>query len=215
MTIYQKRYEKLVNHYKNNLSEGFVEKHHIVPKCMGGSDDISNIVILPPKAHFICHYLLYKMYPDNKSLAFAFSMMCVKNEHQPDRKASGKIYEISKIARSMAMMNVPRTESTKQKLRKPKQNKENYKKPKSDTHRENISNALKNKKKSKEHIEKMCKSQKWYHEKRSAMAQEKMNKCREEYLSCADNLTKKQFSEIYSKQNNISESRVCYYLKGL
>jgi rhodanese-related sulfurtransferase len=42
--IYQNRYEKLVTHYKNNMESGYCEKHHIIPKCMGGTDELENLV---------------------------------------------------------------------------------------------------------------------------------------------------------------------------
>lgn len=54
----------------------YFERHHILPKCMGGKDDICNLVLLTAKEHFICHHLLTKIYPENSSLKFAFWAMC-------------------------------------------------------------------------------------------------------------------------------------------
>ena len=45
-----------------NYSEYF-EKHHILPKSLGGSDELANIVILTPKEHYICHLLLCYITP--------------------------------------------------------------------------------------------------------------------------------------------------------
>lgn len=39
----------------------YCELHHIVPKALGGSNDIANLVYLTAKQHFICHLLLPKM----------------------------------------------------------------------------------------------------------------------------------------------------------
>lgn len=36
------------------------EKHHIVPKCMGGSNKAENIIRLTPEDHFFAHLLLAK-----------------------------------------------------------------------------------------------------------------------------------------------------------
>lgn len=144
MSLHLSRYNKLINFYRENLPEGFVEKHHIVPKCMGGDDSLSNLVLLPTRAHFIAHYLLHKAYPENRSLAHAFAMMGVCNGRQ---HRSSKLYEKSKIARSNALSGVPRPEWVKQKLRKPKSNTQNYKRPKSKEHASKISSALKGKKK--------------------------------------------------------------------
>lgn len=73
MSIYQKRYDKLINHYKNVITEGYTERHHIIPKCMGGSNNKENLVDLPAKAHFLAHWLLIKIYPTNRRLLTAFT----------------------------------------------------------------------------------------------------------------------------------------------
>lgn len=56
----------------------YVEKHHIIPKALGGTDVKSNIVELTAREHFICHVLLIKMTQgdDKRRMAFAMSMMC-------------------------------------------------------------------------------------------------------------------------------------------
>ena len=70
-----RRYYKLIDFYRHKTVEGYTEGHHIVPRCMGGSDDEYNIVRLPAKAHYIAHLLLTKMYPDDRSLLSAFACM--------------------------------------------------------------------------------------------------------------------------------------------
>jgi hypothetical protein len=37
------------------------ERHHIVPRCLGGSNKSDNIVRLTDREHYICHQLLVKM----------------------------------------------------------------------------------------------------------------------------------------------------------
>jgi len=53
----------------------YSEKHHIIPKCMGGLDDLDNITILTAREHFIAHSLLCKIYPTNYKLAHALYTM--------------------------------------------------------------------------------------------------------------------------------------------
>jgi hypothetical protein len=69
---YLKLYENICS---KTYNEEYKEKHHIVPRCMGGSDDADNIIELSGKAHYLAHKLLCKMYPDSVPLARAFSMM--------------------------------------------------------------------------------------------------------------------------------------------
>jgi|14BtaG_2_1085337.scaffolds.fasta_scaffold00177_6 hypothetical protein len=81
-TIYHQRYRKLIDHYKSIVCEGYTERHHIIPKCMGGDNSEDNLVDLPAKAHYIAHLLLTKMYPENRSIRFAFSAMRMQtNKH--------------------------------------------------------------------------------------------------------------------------------------
>ncbi len=47
---------KRKNRLKNNGV--YYEKHHIIPKSMGGSNSPLNLVLLTPEEHYICHSLL-------------------------------------------------------------------------------------------------------------------------------------------------------------
>lgn len=40
----------------------YFEIHHIIPKSLGGSNLVNNLAILTAREHFICHWLLVKMY---------------------------------------------------------------------------------------------------------------------------------------------------------
>jgi hypothetical protein len=77
---YQKHYYNLIERAKSRILEGYVEKHHIVPKCVGGADDIENLVALTPEEHYIAHQLLVKIYPDNHKLVYAARMMTVSKK---------------------------------------------------------------------------------------------------------------------------------------
>ena len=52
----------------NNI---YTEMHHIVPRCMGGSDSPENLVKLTVINHIKAHVLLSRMYPDNEKLKYA------------------------------------------------------------------------------------------------------------------------------------------------
>lgn len=51
------------------------EMHHIIPKCLGGTDDKSNLVPLTYREHFVAHKLLVKIYDKNVSLHRALLLM--------------------------------------------------------------------------------------------------------------------------------------------
>lgn len=74
---YQRLYNVLIERAQNRKLVGYYEKHHIVPRCMGGSDVEENIVRLTPEEHFLVHQLLVKIYPENSKLIFAARIMTV------------------------------------------------------------------------------------------------------------------------------------------
>ncbi|AFN37507.1 homing endonuclease [Vibrio phage TCU_VP02_YC] len=98
---YLKIYEQLVDKRKNEIPCGYSEVHHIIPRCMGGSDDESNLIRLTAREHFIAHVLLSKAYPDNIRLKHASMMMHVS--HNDKRYKSSLYYEIAKNAVSESM----------------------------------------------------------------------------------------------------------------
>jgi hypothetical protein len=73
---YSKHYDMLIKKARTRISSGYTETHHIIPRCLGGSDDKENLVILYPEEHYVAHQLLLKCYPTHIGLAFAVNMMC-------------------------------------------------------------------------------------------------------------------------------------------
>jgi hypothetical protein len=202
------RYNKIVSYFKNSFVEGFVEKHHIVPKCIGGTDEPNNIVVLPARAHFICHYLLHKAYLENRQLAHAFAMMLVNNPHQG--RNTSKLYEKAKMARSIALKGVPRPEWVKEKLRKPKSRKENYKRPKSNSHKQNISNSLKGKKHTWQHKVFTSEGYIELQKKRKEKKQEQINFHRENFVRLQ--IPRKDYYKLFPE---LGSSTIKHYLVGL
>lgn len=86
---YNKHYSLLIQRGLARKLEGQKERHHIIPKCIGGTDDSNNLVELTPEEHFLAHQLLVKIYPTNQSLVYAAMMMCC---HSKFNVRSNKIY---------------------------------------------------------------------------------------------------------------------------
>ncbi len=68
---YAAHYDRLIVRARLRVLSGYVERHHVVPKCVGGNNEQSNIVRLTADEYFVAHQLLVKMYPDNRKLAIA------------------------------------------------------------------------------------------------------------------------------------------------
>lgn len=96
---YQRIYNEIVNRAKDRKVVGYTEKHHIIPKCMGGDDSPHNLVDLTGREHFIVHWLLHEIYPKNRGLSYAFWLMSsMTNNKQHCRYVpSSRIVEYARI----------------------------------------------------------------------------------------------------------------------
>lgn len=87
---YNKLYSKLISFY--GLKEkptDYSERHHILPKCLGGDDDKENLVYVSARVHYILHRILCKIYPNSDKLKFAFWAM--NNQLSGDIKRTYKV----------------------------------------------------------------------------------------------------------------------------
>ena len=76
-------------------NEGYFERHHIVPKSLGGIDDKANLVKLTAREHFIAHCLLAKIYGETQWSA----VILMKGEPvtgKYNRYINSRLYEIAK-----------------------------------------------------------------------------------------------------------------------
>ena len=73
---YSRIYNQLISKRQNipPPENVYCEKHHIIPKCLKGTDDKSNIVRLTAREHYIAHLLLAKIHK-NKGLDKAVALM--------------------------------------------------------------------------------------------------------------------------------------------
>lgn len=57
-------YNKLIKYAQERLLESgqYYERHHIIPKHMGGKNDDSNLVHLTFREHILAHYLLWRIH---------------------------------------------------------------------------------------------------------------------------------------------------------
>jgi hypothetical protein len=90
-------YYSIINKAKDRTIDGYKEKHHIIPKTLGGKNNKDNIVLLTAREHFICHLLLTKMLTgqDKQKMVYALHMLSnTKNANQQLRYSPpSKLYE--------------------------------------------------------------------------------------------------------------------------
>jgi hypothetical protein len=129
---YQKVYNAIVENRQRNLPSGYVEKHHILPKSLGGDDSPQNIVKLTAREHFICHLLLTKIHQNNHLTYFkmvkAFMMMLRCKSNNQSRQFSSRCYEklkkdfslaqsLSQTGRLNSQFGKPKSAETREKIR--------------------------------------------------------------------------------------------------
>lgn len=146
---YSKHYTLLMDKAQGRILDGYVERHHIIPRCMGGDNSSSNIAILTPEEHFLAHQLLVKMYPENTKLAFAASAMCMSNT--TTKRNNNKLFGWLRRAFGEAM---------KTHVRKPRKKETKPRPPRTLTeeHKKKIGESTRGKTHTKETKDKMSKS---------------------------------------------------------
>jgi len=87
------RYDKFINSLKKNRDLEIFEVHHIIPRCMGGGDNKSNLIKLTPREHFIAHLMLHRANPESKSLLKALQAMFRSNFFKHGAKLNGRKYD--------------------------------------------------------------------------------------------------------------------------
>lgn len=58
---YTKIYFQIIERAQSRTISGYTEKHHILPKSIGGTNKSDNLVFLTAREHYICHLLLTRM----------------------------------------------------------------------------------------------------------------------------------------------------------
>lgn len=116
-------YEEFINNIiairgRHGCVEEYYETHHIIPRCMGGSDDEDNLIDLYAREHFQAHRLLALENPHNKSLIYAWWMMSHKTsrEYQERYEVTPEEYEESKKSFVEMQRQQKASEETRRKI---------------------------------------------------------------------------------------------------
>ena len=100
---YYKYYFYIINRAKSRalLPNTKIEKHHIIPRSMGGTNDDHNIVKLSAREHFVCHRLLPKFTKDKArtKMLYAIWKMCHSTKARKESfKLTARTYSTIKEA---------------------------------------------------------------------------------------------------------------------
>lgn len=153
---YARHYSLLIQRAVGRVLTGYTERHHIVPKCLGGSDESENIVTLTGAEHYVAHQLLVKMHPANIKLLWALSAMTHATARM--RRPHNKRYEWlrRRFAEAMRDRHSGKPLSAEHRAKLSDAAKRRKRRPHSAEARAKMSAAAKGKKKSQEHIAAMA-----------------------------------------------------------
>ena len=124
---YKSIYEEIINNAKNRGFDRrklnyYTERHHIIPKCLGGTNDKSNLVLLTGREHYLCHKILFKLNITNHKLGCAWIMMNrILNCDNKNSKTFNKLKEsFSKICseRMLKYFENPNSENELKRIEK-------------------------------------------------------------------------------------------------
>lgn len=159
---YTKWYYNIIANASLQVNDNnYREKHHIIPKSLGGNNEDSNLIKLTPKEHYICHLLLTKMIegPNRHKMWYAhYMMMRGIKRYRP----SARMYQLAKHNMIMANkerpgpnLGKPMDPETKEKISnslkgkytasKSEEHKQKLRKPKTEEHKQKLSEARKGK----------------------------------------------------------------------
>lgn len=66
MNHFKTYWNLIIKAKQRQTADGYFEKHHVIPKSEGGSDEPDNLVKLTLREHYVAHLLLAKIYDDRK-----------------------------------------------------------------------------------------------------------------------------------------------------
>lgn len=114
---YTRWYMQIVGRATSRKLKGYTEKHHIIPKSLGGSNAKDNIVSLTAREHFLCHWLLIKILTGKQKQKMSFALWTMIREapkHQ--RHLTSAQYETARKHFSEVQTKRPKSKATRAKL---------------------------------------------------------------------------------------------------
>lgn len=119
---YRKVYFQIIDRARlrgldKNKIDLYVEIHHILPKCLGGTDENDNLVALTYREHIVCHKLLCKLYPDNYYLhSSIYLMLHIKIENGKKVKTFSNSKEAEEYKLFLKTHKKPLSEESRKKM---------------------------------------------------------------------------------------------------
>jgi len=147
---YKSWYDSIIQKAKVRNLFGYKEKHHILPRCLGGKDIKKNLVELTAREHFIVHMLLCKFTKGQAKHKMLYSFNAMSTMRYGKRKYKLHSRTAGVLRKEFYQSLKGRKDSPETRLKKSLRfrgkNNPNYGKKFSKEHRRKLSEAKKGKK---------------------------------------------------------------------
>jgi hypothetical protein len=101
---YKRWYDQLIERARDRQLDEYYERHHVLPRAMGGGNERTNLVRLTYREHFLAHWLLVKFTigHDKLKMRHALSRM-THRKHTSNAIISGWQYDLARKSNREAM----------------------------------------------------------------------------------------------------------------
>jgi len=118
---YTRWYYAIIDKAKSRITEEYTERHHIIPRSLGGKDRKSNMVRLTVREHYIVHHILIKMLEKgdarNKMITAFFFMSHSREQIKLTARQYGYLKKIYSEAQSEISKEVSSRPEYKEKMK--------------------------------------------------------------------------------------------------
>ncbi len=96
---YQRWYWQIIERAHGRKLDEYRERHHVIPRALGGSDDIENLIDLTYREHFLVHWLLAKTTLGEGRNAMVAALHCMTFQREGrERIIASWQFEVAKRA---------------------------------------------------------------------------------------------------------------------
>jgi len=107
-------YHQLIEKRRSTHFVGYGERHHVLPKSLGGSNAGSNLVRLTAREHFVAHQLLVRMTEGDAKRRMVFALK--RTVSSKTHVLNSRTFESVREMYAAQLRGVPRSAETKKRI---------------------------------------------------------------------------------------------------
>lgn len=97
MNKYTEWYNAIIENARTRTLDCYKERHHIIPRSLGGTDSKDNLVDLTAREHFVCHWLLVRIHTGQSQHKMVYALNGMKRNGKDNERyetaITSRVYE--------------------------------------------------------------------------------------------------------------------------